>query len=642
MSAAPVDIVVIGGGPAGAAAARLLAAWGHSVQVLAKPADDARTLGESLPPSCRKLFDLIGVTGDVEAAGFLSSTGNTVWWGGRDPRAVRFAGGGIGWQVRRSELDRLLLRLASQAGAAVETDAVVRQVDLAPPSDPAGAAESSTRYLAGGDARSLRAAFVLDCSGRAGVVARRGFRRHAAGRTTLALTAVWSRPGGWGLPDESHTLVESYGDGWAWSVPVTAERRYFTLMVDPRVTRLERGGPLAPCYEAELAKTAALGPLTAGAALDVEPWGCDASVYDAHAYRAPGMLLVGDAGSFIDPLSSYGVKKALASGWLAAVVVHTALTDPALAGVALDLFDEREREMHAALERQSAEFFAEAAGRHDHPFWTDRAEPGVPEAAPLAPPEPAIDALRRDPGVLTAFEALRRAPVAAAPARRPARRRPPPRHHRPADRPGGPPRRLRLAGRRRRPGPPLPPRHRPRPGGGAGPAPPAGPRSVRGLQPRLPPGAAAGLPGRPVGPHRQGRAAGGRRSGPGVRTVAGITLPRAAHRHRRKTELFPEVVGEVTSIAVLSPEQFEKRHLPTGLQPRDTHRPAHLSRQAPPSFCVPRGAAPNGPGPAGVEPRRPAWRPVRGVFRRGLPAVGPHPCARRTWRLSPSRASRSR
>ena len=411
MDPAPLDVVVIGGGPAGAAAARLLATWGHPVRVLAKPADDARTLGESLPPSCRKLLDLIGVTPDVEAAGFLRSTGNTVWWGGQGPRAVPFAGGGIGWQVRRNELDRLLLRLASQAGAAVEPDATVRQVDLAPRSAPAEAAEPSLRYLAGGQARSLTARFVLDCSGRAGVVARRGFRRHAAGRTTLALAAVWSRRGGWGLEDESHTLVESYGDGWAWSVPVTAEQRYFTLMVDPRVTRLERGGPLAPCYEAELAKAAALGPLTAGAALDAGPWGCDASVYDATAYTAPGMLLVGDAGSFIDPLSSYGVKKALASGWLAAVVVHTALTDPALAGVALDLFDEREREMHAALEHQSAEFFAEAAGRHEHPFWTDRAEAGMPEAAPLAPPEPAVDALRGDPGVLAAFEALRRAPT---------------------------------------------------------------------------------------------------------------------------------------------------------------------------------------------------------------------------------------
>ncbi len=411
MDSAPLDVVVIGGGPAGAAAARLLAAWGHSVQVLTKPVDEARSLGESLPPSCRKLFDLIGVTQDVEAAGFLRSTGNTVWWGGQGPRAVRFAGGGIGWQVRRSELDRLLLRSAARAGAAVEADAVVRGVDRSSASAPAGAAACEVRHLAGGAARTLAARFVLDCSGRAGVIARRRFRRHAAGRTTLALTAVWSRRGGWGLGNESHTLVESYGDGWAWSVPVTAAQRFFTVMVDPRVTRLERGGPLAPCYDAELAKTAALGPLTTGAARDAGPWGCDASVYDAHAYGAPGMLLVGDAGSFVDPLSSGGVKKALASGWLAAVTVHTALTDSALAATALELFDAREREMHAALERRSAAFFAEAAGRHDHPFWTDRAEAGMPEAPALAPPEPAIDALRRDPGVLAAFEALRRAPA---------------------------------------------------------------------------------------------------------------------------------------------------------------------------------------------------------------------------------------
>ena len=411
MGAEPLDVAVIGGGPAGAAAARLLAAWGHSVQVLAKPAAGDRTLGESLPPSCRKLFDLIGVTPDIEAAGFLHSTGNTVWWGGRDPRVVRFADGGIGWQVRRRDLDRLLLELASRAGAAVQTDALVRQVDLAPATAPPEAAESAVRYAAGGAPRSLAARFVLDCSGRAGVVARRGFRRHTAGRTTLALTAVWSRPGGWGLEDESHTLVESYGDGWSWSVPVTPEQRYVTLMVDPRVTRLERGGTLEPCYDAELAKTAVLGPLTAGAARDTAPWGCDASVYHAHTYGAPGMLLVGDAGSFIDPLSSYGVKKALASGWLAAVVVHTALTDPGLAGVALDLFNQREREMHGALERQSAQFFAEAAGRHDHPFWTDRAEVGMPEAVPLASPEPAVDALRGDPEVLAAFDALRRAPT---------------------------------------------------------------------------------------------------------------------------------------------------------------------------------------------------------------------------------------
>ena len=101
------------------------------------------------------------------------------------------------------------------------------------------------------------------------------------------------------------------------------------------------------------------------------------------------MLLVGDAASFIDPLSSYGVKKALASAWLAAVVVHTSLTNSALAAVALDLFNQREREIHTAAVRQSAHFFADAATRHHYPFWTGRATmdhmDGTEDAGDTAP-----------------------------------------------------------------------------------------------------------------------------------------------------------------------------------------------------------------------------------------------------------------
>ena len=54
------DVAVIGGGPAGSAAARLLASWGQSVIVLAR-APRQPPLAESLPPSCVKLFDEIGV-----------------------------------------------------------------------------------------------------------------------------------------------------------------------------------------------------------------------------------------------------------------------------------------------------------------------------------------------------------------------------------------------------------------------------------------------------------------------------------------------------------------------------------------------------------------------------------------------------
>ncbi len=64
------------------------------------------------------------------------------------------------------------------------------------------------------------------------------------------------------------------------------------------------------------------------------------------ALRGDRWLLVGDAGSFIDPLSSAGVKKALASGWLAAVVAHTWLTQPEMRPHALGFFEDRETEIH--------------------------------------------------------------------------------------------------------------------------------------------------------------------------------------------------------------------------------------------------------------------------------------------------------
>jgi 2-polyprenyl-6-methoxyphenol hydroxylase-like FAD-dependent oxidoreductase len=84
------DAVVIGGGPAGAAIGRLLASSGHSVVVLTKPVDPLRGLGESLPPSTRKLLHAVGVLDAVEHAGFYRTSGNTVCWASRERRVETF------------------------------------------------------------------------------------------------------------------------------------------------------------------------------------------------------------------------------------------------------------------------------------------------------------------------------------------------------------------------------------------------------------------------------------------------------------------------------------------------------------------------------------------------------------------------
>jgi flavin-dependent dehydrogenase len=378
------EILVLGGGPAACTAARLLAMWNHDVTLAARPASAASSaLPESLTPSCQKFFDLLGIDRYVEAAGFVRTTGNTVWWGAANPRVEMFAGGARGWQATAPVLERVMQEAAREAGVRVE------QAALSP------------------DAASARpAVFRIDATGRAGLLARaRAGRRHEEGHRTVALGATWRRTA-WPLPDPTHTLVESYADGWAWSVPIDEARRAVTVMVDPRTTTMTRGEGAHAAYAAELAKTLRMAALVADAELVEGPHGWDASMYHSTTYAGPGWLVAGDAASFVDPLSSSGVKKALASGWLAAIAVHTALVRPAMADIALRFFADREAEVYARFLSLTRRFLREAAGGQGHPFWAERAEMGEREAERAA-----LDGERE--AVVAAHERLRAAPQLA-------------------------------------------------------------------------------------------------------------------------------------------------------------------------------------------------------------------------------------
>ena len=397
------EVLIVGGGPAGSALARQLALWGHSVTVLTRPPPKHPALAESLPPSCRKLFDLLDATEPIEAAGFYRSRGNTVWWGTGTARSESFADGTAGYQVLRSDFDRVMLSLAEAAGAQVHTDATVRRVRRDRPTSVV------VEYDTGDGSHRRRARFAADCSGRTGIIAREGLRRHVRHQTTLALAGVWRSQCGWELDDESHTLVETYQDGWAWSVPLSPRLRYFTVMVDPRRTALQPSKSPETIYDAELSKTRRFKELVAQASRRQPVWGCDASLYSAHRFAGPQFLLVGDAASFIDPLTSFGVKKALASAWTAAVVIHTCLEKPAMCDVAVEYFCRREQQMYAGCVTESAGYFAEAVDEHPHPFWTGRSTTLDPEIS--ADENTDVEALRQNPDVQAAFTSLRQNPV---------------------------------------------------------------------------------------------------------------------------------------------------------------------------------------------------------------------------------------
>jgi flavin-dependent dehydrogenase len=401
-SADPCDVLVIGAGPAGSTAAQLLASWGWSVIVAHRdhraPAAHP-TLAESLPSSTRKLFTFLGQLDRIEAAGFHPNDGNVARWAGAS-RVTRTAD--AGFHVSRAAFDRVLRECALAAGARV-VDAGVRQVDIRDP----------IRVTYNNQLAPCSARYVLDCSGRAGVLARRGLRRGDARYRTLAITAEWACEG-WPAGERARTVVESYREGWAWSVPLSATDRQCTVMIEPdrSTSRPPERLALRLVYEREIARTSEIGARLAGARQLTAPWACDASIYTASRAAESRMLLVGDAASFIEPLSSAGVKKALLSAWRAAVVVNTCLAKPALAGAATDLYVRRERQVYADCMRRSRTFFAEAAAAYGTPFWSARAE----LADSLTPSgggdgaegeDITDEALARDADVRLAFDYLR-------------------------------------------------------------------------------------------------------------------------------------------------------------------------------------------------------------------------------------------
>jgi flavin-dependent dehydrogenase len=389
-----VDVIVIGGGPAGATAAALLAAWGRSV-VLVHGESGAPSLAESLPASTRKLLGFLGQLAAVDAASFHPNEGNISHWAEQDAVTTSEV---AGYHVARAEFDRVLREHARAQGASI-VEAHARRVE---PSDPV-----LVECVGPDGVTSCRGRCVLDCSGRAGVIARRGLRRAESGYRTLAVAAEWTCEG-WPAGERTHTVVDSYRDGWAWSVPLSPVKRQCTVMLDADRTTI-RKTDLERLYTEELQKAGSITSRLGSAVRTGHVWACDASVFDCVNAHDGNMFLVGDAASFVEALSSGGVKKALSSAWTASVVVNTCLSRPSMYTAASDFHDRRERQVFSEYARWSAEFFRDAARVYDDPFWKTRAEFGSSISRQGAVPSD-FD-LERDANVRIRFEQLRDAPT---------------------------------------------------------------------------------------------------------------------------------------------------------------------------------------------------------------------------------------
>ena len=138
---------MLGGGPAGAAAAITLARAGRSVVVIEKSHYEQPRIGETLPPAARPLLARLAVWEPFLAAGHLPSPGVLSVWGDDELYENHFIFNpyGQGWHLDRQRFDRMLARAARHAGASAYCGA---QVTFVPAARWTGAGRSRSQSTA--------------------------------------------------------------------------------------------------------------------------------------------------------------------------------------------------------------------------------------------------------------------------------------------------------------------------------------------------------------------------------------------------------------------------------------------------------------------------------------------------------------
>lgn len=322
------DTIVIGGGPAGSAASTALALMGRRVVLLERELGPRYHIGESLIPYTWWPLQRIGMIEKMRASHFVHKHSvQFVSTSGRLSQPFYFFKHtehpcAQTWQVLRSEFDTMLLDNAAEKGVEVRRGVTARE----PIRDENDAVVGVEAVTAGGERYELRAPLTVDASGRDMFIASR--RKWRINDPQLRKMAIWSYyKGAKRVPgiDEGATIVAYVPEkGWFWYIPLPDDVTSVGIVADADYLYRE-GRDLDAIYAREIAGQPWISQQVACGTKTIPCKVTSDYTYRCRYCAANGVVLVGDAFQFLDPVFSSGVFIALQSGVMAADAVNAAL-----------------------------------------------------------------------------------------------------------------------------------------------------------------------------------------------------------------------------------------------------------------------------------------------------------------------------
>lgn len=276
------DVLVVGGGPVGLAAAVGAALRGADVLVVEpRPGPVDKACGEGLMPGTLRLLDALGV--DPPGRAFAGIR----YVGADGASAAHDFTAGPGRGVRRTALHEALSRRADEVGVR-RLAARVRTLSQAVDAVVVGVDDGTTlraRWVIGCDGLHSRVRSLALLDGRVGPMRRYGQRRHAA-------TAPWGE----------HVEVHWGRGAEAYVTPVAGDLVGVAVLA-PRGTTFEAGLSAVPALRSRLEGAAWVTPVRGAGPL----W------QRARSVRAGRVLLAGDAAGYVDAATGEGLRVGLAS-----------------------------------------------------------------------------------------------------------------------------------------------------------------------------------------------------------------------------------------------------------------------------------------------------------------------------------------
>jgi len=328
------DVIIIGGGPAGATAGAILAEAGLKTLILERTKFPRFHIGESLMPETYWTFKRIGMLPKLRASNFVRKYSvQFVTASGKESQPFYFDEMNphecsMTWQVVRSEFDKMMLDNAREHGAQVWENTNVIDILLEPtPTDSLPRATgvvitNSAPQTTNHKPQTLHAKIILDATGTSALLSKKlNLKRNDP---KLKKASIFSHyKGAYRDPnprDEGATLVLSTKnqDGWFWYIPLPDDIVSVGVVGD--IDRLITSRDTKPeqTLEDEIKNTPSMVPRLQNATRCSPVYVLSDFSYSSSRCAGEGWILIGDAFGFLDPMYSSGVFLALKSGEMAA------------------------------------------------------------------------------------------------------------------------------------------------------------------------------------------------------------------------------------------------------------------------------------------------------------------------------------